>query len=346
MSRPHRVAVLMGGQSSEHDVSLMSARAVIAALEATGHEVLPIVISRQGVWRVDDAVVTLARDADGRAICLGLDGSSRWDLDVVFPVLHGPNGEDGTVQGLLECAGVAYVGAGVAASALAMDKVLFKGVLRTAGIPTPDHVVVTAGDWAADPAAARVRVADGVGFPSFSKPARLGSSVGISRVTGPGELDAALVLALRHDPKVIVERGVVGGREIEVGVLAGDPAVASPVGEIGYDAEWYDYATKYEPGRMTLSVPADIPARAAERARELALRAFVAAECDGLARVDFFLCQDGTVVLSELNTMPGFTPTSVYAALMGAAGIAYDDLIVRLLALAVERADRRRAYLG
>lgn len=346
MSGPPRVAVLMGGQSSEHEVSLMSARAVIAALEATGHEVLPILIGRDGVWRAGDEVVALAREGGGGAVCVTLDGCSRRPVDVVFPVLHGPNGEDGTVQGLLECAGVAYVGAGVAASALAMDKVLFKGVLAAAGIPTPDHVVVTAADRAVDPAGARARVTEGVGYPCFTKPARLGSSVGISRVADAGGLDAALDLALRHDPKVIVERGVVGGREIEVGVLGGEPAVVSPVGEIGYDAEWYDYETKYEPGRMSLSTPADIPAAAADRARELALAAFEAVECDGLARADFFLCRDGSVVLSELNTMPGFTPTSVYAALMGAGGIAYDDLIVRLVALAVERAERRRAYLG
>lgn len=175
MSEPLRVAVLMGGASSEHEVSLASARAVVTALAATGHAVLEVLISREGVWSVDGTVVTLARSGADEGICIALDGSRRWPIDLVFPVLHGPNGEDGTVQGLLECAGLPYVGAGVAASAIAMDKVLFKGLLHAAGIPTPDHVVVTAADWAADAAGAAARVAAGVGFPCFTKPARLGS---------------------------------------------------------------------------------------------------------------------------------------------------------------------------
>lgn len=346
MSRPVRVAVLMGGQSSEHDVSLRSAGTISAALERTGHEVLPVHISRDGVWRIGDAVVTLGRAADGRGVLVALDSAERWETDVVFPALHGPNGEDGTVQGLLECAGVAYVGAGVTASALAMDKVLFKDVLRTAGIPNADHVVVTAQAWDADRDAARALVADGVGYPCFAKPARLGSSVGVSRVGTPEELDDAMALALRHDPKVIVERAVVGGRELEVGVLGGDPPLVSPPGEVGYAGDWYDYSTKYDAGKMTLTAPADIPAEAAALMRDLALRAFAAVECEGLARADFFLCADGSVLLSEINTMPGFTPTSAYEALMAAGGTGIDELVVRLVALAVGRAERQRAFLG
>ena len=240
MSQPTRVAVLMGGASSEHDVSLASAAAVIAALDPSRYEVTPVRISREGVWSTDGGAVTIARGPDGAPLLIDLGGGAPHPLDAVFPVLHGPNGEDGTVQGALECAGVPYVGAGVAASAVAMDKALFKVVLRQAGIPTPDWVTVTEERWRADPAGVRVQVAEDVGYPAFAKPARLGSSVGISRVADAGELDAALELALRHDPKALVERGI-RGREIEVGVLDGDAPLASPVGEIGYDAEWYDY---------------------------------------------------------------------------------------------------------
>lgn len=346
MSAPTRIAVLMGGASSEHDVSLASAAAVIAALDPGRYAVTPVLISRGGVWSADERPVTIARGAGGAPELVFLDGSApSRALDVVFPVLHGPNGEDGTVQGLLECAGVPYVGAGVAASAVAMDKALFKDVLRANGIPTPDWVVVGDARWRADPAEARARVAAALTYPVFVKPARLGSSVGISRVAGPGELDDAIELALRHDPKVLVERGI-AGREIEVGVLGEDDPVASPVGEIGYDSDWYDYETKYQPGRMRLEVPAAIPAEIADRARGLALRAFEAVECRGLARVDFFVADDGEVLLSELNTMPGFTPTSVYAALMGAGGIAYGELIDRLVALGIAQHEHAAAYLG
>lgn len=345
MSARTRVAVLMGGASSEHDVSLASAAAVIGALDPQRYDVVPVEISRAGVWSAGGETVTLARGAGGEPLLVSLNGTPPRALDVVFPVLHGPNGEDGTVQGVLECAGVPYVGAGVAASALAMDKAFFKGVLAAAAIPTPEFTVVGHAEWRHDPTGVRARVAEVVGYPAFAKPARLGSSVGISRVADAGELDAALDLALRHDPKALLERGI-SGREIEVGVLGESEPVVSPVGEIQYDAEWYDYETKYQPGRMHLSVPADIPEAAAERARDLALRAFTAVECSGLARVDFFLRDDGEVLLSELNTMPGFTPTSVYAALMGAGGIGYADLIDRLVALGVARAQAARDFAG
>jgi D-alanine-D-alanine ligase len=224
-----------------------------------------------------------------------------------------------------------------------MDKALFKVFLAQAGIPTPEYAVVTAGEWARDPDAVRARVAEAVGYPAFCKPARLGSSVGISPVPDADALDGALELAFVHDGKALLERGI-RGREIEVGVLDGDEPFASPVGEVTYDGEWYDYETKYVPGRSRLQVPADIPEDAAERARELALRAFAAVDCHGLARVDFFLEDDGTVLLSELNTMPGFTPTSVYARLMEAAEIPYGELVARLIDLGVARADEARRY--
>jgi D-alanine-D-alanine ligase len=247
------------------------------------------------------------------------------------------------VQGALETAGVPYVGAGVAASAVAMDKALFKVFLHEAGIPTPEHAVVTAAEWRRDRAAVRARVAAHPGYPAFCKPARLGSSVGISPVPGPEALDAALDLALEHDSKALVERAI-RGREVEVGVLDGPEPLASPVGEITFDSEWYDYATKYEPGRSRVQVPADLPPEVADRARALALRAFAAVDCAGLARIDFFVTHDGEVLLSELNTMPGFTPTSVYARLLEAAGVPYGDLVARLVDLGVERAAEARRY--
>lgn len=338
-----RLAVLMGGRSSEHEVSLASAAAVIAALDPARYEVIPVVIAAGGGWSVDGAPVAMVPVEDGARL-VSLDGGEARAVDVVFPVLHGPHGEDGTVQGALETAGVPYVGAGVAASAVAMDKALFKVFLAQAGIPTPEHCVVTAAEWASDPRAARARVAETVGYPAFCKPARLGSSVGISPVPDPAALDAALALAFVHDPKALVERAI-AGREVEVGVLEADPPLASQVGEITFEGDWYDYDTKYVPGRSTLQVPADLPPATADRARELALRAFAAVDCAGLARVDFFVEEaTGDVLLSELNTMPGFTPTSVYARLMEASGIPYPELVSRLIDLGVARAEEARRY--
>lgn len=339
-----RVAVLMGGRSSEHDVSLASAAAVIAALDPARFEVIPVLISSEGVWSVDGESVAIVPGPGGVPQIVSLDGGSGpRSLDVAFPVLHGPHGEDGTVQGLLETAGVPYVGAGVAASAVAMDKALFKVFLEQAGIPTPEHTVVTRAEWESSPAAVAERVAEVVGYPAFSKPARLGSSVGISPVPGPAALADALALAFRHDGKALVERGITG-REVEVGVLDGPAPLASPVGEITFEGDWYDYETKYEPGRSQVHVPADLPEAVSERARELALRAFAAVDCAGLARIDFFITAEGDVLLSELNTMPGFTPTSVYARLMEAAGVSYPDLVSRLIDLGIARAAEARRY--
>lgn len=338
------MAVLMGGRSSEHEVSLASAAAVIAALDPARYEVTPVLISAEGAWSADGEPVALVPGADGRGRLASAGGGPDRPLDVVFPVLHGPYGEDGTVQGALETAGVPYVGAGVAASAVAMDKAMFKVFLRDAGIPTPEHCVVTVEQWAQAPARARARVAEAVGYPAFCKPARLGSSVGISPVPDAAALDAALELAFRHDPKALVERAV-SGREVEVGVLGEAEPLASPVGEITFDGDWYDYDTKYVPGRSRLQVPADLPEATAARARTLALRAFAAVDCAGLARVDFFVEEaTGEVLLSELNTMPGFTPTSVYARLLEAAGVAYPDLVSRLIDLGIARAADARRY--
>ena len=318
---------------------------MIAALDPDRYEVIPVLIARDGGWSVNGAPVALVPGPGGEPVLASLDGGSDRAVNVVFPVLHGPNGEDGVVQGALETAGVPYVGAGVAASAVAMDKAMFKVFLREAGIPTPEHCVVTDAEWGAAPGDVRARVAERVGYPAFCKPARLGSSVGISPVPDAEALPGALALAFRHDPKALVERAI-SGREVEVGVLGIDDLVVSPVGEITYDSDWYDYETKYEPGRSRVQVPADLPAPVAERARGLALQAFRAVDCAGLARVNFFVADDGEVLLSELNTIPGFTPTSVYAKLMEAGGIAYPDLVERLVELALARAAAARRYTG
>jgi D-alanine-D-alanine ligase len=320
-----RVAVIAGGRSSEHEVSLASAASVAGALAEAGWDVVRVSIDRQGGWSLDGGEPSRLPDREVTDTLAG--------VDVVFPVLHGPFGEDGTVQGLLELADVPYVGAGVTASALCMDKDLFKAVLRDKGVPVPLNVTLRAGDPARTP----------FGFPVFVKPARLGSSVGISKAHDEAELADAVALAFAHDEKVLVEE-FVAGTEIEIGVLGNGRPEASLPGEISVTRnEWYDYAAKYEEGEMELVVPARISADATETARRLAVEAFVATECEGMARVDLFVREDGTVLVNELNTIPGFTSTSVYAKLFEAGGLAYAELLVRLAELAVERHERRRA---
>ena len=318
----------MGGRSSEHDVSLASAAAVIAALDPGRFDVVPVLISPEGVWSVDDEAVAIVPGPEGAAQLVSLAGGAPpRALDVAFPVLHGPHGEDGTVQGALETAGVPYVGAGVAASAVAMDKALFKVFLRQAGIPTPEHTVVTRAEWESDPAAVRARVAERGRLSGLLQ-------AGAPRIErrhqprpGPGRPRAgarAGVPPRRQGPRGaghLRPRGRGGGAD-------GPVPLASPVGEITFEGDWYDYETKYQPGRSQVHVPApSCRTRWPSRARALALRAFAAVDCAGLARIDFFVTDDGEVLLSELNTMPGFTPTSVYARLMEAAGIAYPDLV-------------------
>ncbi|HWH13759.1 MAG TPA: D-alanine--D-alanine ligase family protein [Miltoncostaeaceae bacterium] len=339
-----RVLVLMGGRSGEHDVSLVSARGVMEALATTALDTVPVRIGREGAWTRDGRPVGLCAGPDGRALLVALDGAEEpLPVDVVFPVLHGPYGEDGTVQGLCEMAGVAYVGAGVAASSVAMDKALFKTLALAHDLPVAEAVVLTATDLADQPAAVRAEIAHSVGYPCFVKPARLGSSLGISRVAGAEALDAALDAAFAHDDKVLVERAITG-REVEVGVLGADgDLVVSPPGEIRYEGEWYDYATKYEAGRAELVVPADMPPEVAARTADLAAAAFTMVGCHGLARVDFFVTAAGEVLVSELNTMPGFTPTSAYPSLMAAAGVPYPEVVARLVALARSRHARSAA---
>jgi D-alanine-D-alanine ligase len=323
-----RVAVLAGGRSSEHEISLASARSVLESLDPEDYDVVTVAIGRDGRWELgsgDGSVAeTLPVPAANAPAALGA-------VDVVLPILHGPFGEDGTVQGLLELAGVAYVGAGVAASALCMDKDLFKKVLRDSGIPVARHVALRPGDSVDNP----------FGYPCFVKPARLGSSVGISKVHDEAELGPAVELASRHDEKVLIEE-LVDGVEVEVGVLGNFEPIASLPGQIvPLGHEWYDYASKYDEGGMDLIVPPELPADVIEQVQRAAVEAFRVTECEGMARADCFVVEGDRVVVNELNTIPGFTATSVYAKLFEASGVPYPELLRRLIELALERQERR-----
>ena len=337
MSRRVRVAVIAGGRSSEHEISVASARSVIEALDPNRYDVETIDIGRDGRWELGSGETReLGRPvAETLPVPTGSPPETLGRVDVVLPILHGPFGEDGTVQGLLELAGVPYVGAGVTASALCMDKDLFKAVCRDKGIPVTRSVTVRNGDRPENP----------FGYPVFVKPARLGSSVGITKVREEGELEEAVALARRHDEKVLIEE-FVSGVEVEVGVLGNREPIASLPGEIrahGFSGvDWYDYSAKYDEGGMDLVIPPDIPDEAIERVQRLAVEAFVAADCEGMARADCFVRDDGEVLVNELNTIPGFTATSVYAKLFEASGIPYPVLLDRLVELALERHERRR----
>ena len=364
MSGRLRIAVLAGGRSSEHEVSLASARSVIAGLEAAGCEVVPMLIGRDGRWTAVAGADELAPGPDAPArlqppsepspgVALAPGAGSRslaatgsiGDVDVVFPVLHGPYGEDGTIQGLLETLGVAYVGSGVLAAAATADKDVCKRLAAGAGIAVVPSLTLLDRPADRDVVAVRERVEAELGWPVFVKPASLGSSVGISKVHGPDELADGLALGFRHDRKVLVE-AFVEGRELEVGVLGNDEPVASVVGEIVPHAEWYDYAAKYEAGGSEIAIPAELPEAVAGLVRETALAAFSALGLCGMARVDFFLARSGQLYLNEINTIPGFTATSVYASLFAASGVPYPVLLRRLAELAVERkaSDERYAH--
>ena len=312
-----RIAVLSGGRSSEHEVSLASGAAVRAAVAQAGHEVLDVFLSREGAWLHEGEPVALR------------PGQGLLGADAVFPVLHGPFGEDGTVQGLLELLDVPYVGAGVLASSLCMDKVVFKEVLAAAGVPQVAYVAVRPGD---DGAAA----CEPLGFPQFVMPARAGSSIGIVKVMSADELPAAIETAFGHDTLVIAE-AMSDGLEVECAVLGNSAPDASVPGEIVLtgEADWYDYEAKYTEGGMELVVPARISDVALDEVRRLAVDTFVRVGCAGLARVDFFVEGD-RVLVNELNTLPGFTPTSVYASLWAESGVGFAELCDRLLALALE----------
>ena len=342
MNRKLRLALIAGGRSSEHEISLASARSVLEALDPERYDVTTLAIDRSGRWALgpgegqsleEERVVSTQPPVESLPVLAdSKPAEALGRVDVAIPILHGPFGEDGTVQGLLELAGVPYVGAGVAASALCMDKDLFKAVLRDRGIPVARNVTLRLGDEPGNP----------FGWPVFVKPARLGSSVGITKAHDEAELERAVALARKHDEKVLVEE-FVAGTEVECGVLGNlrPPPIASVVGEIVPHAEWYDYAAKYDEGGSDIIVPARVSVEAAARVQALAVDSFVATECEGMARVDFFVRDDGGVVVNELNTIPGFTATSVYARLFEASGIGYADLLDRLIELALERHERR-----
>ena len=327
-----RVVVLGGGRSSEHEVSLMSASSVLDGLERAGHETVFVSIGRDGIWREGEGSEPLAITP----------GAGVLGAEAVFPVLHGPFGEDGTVQGLLESADVPYVGAGVLGSAVCMDKGVFKGLMAHEGMPQVRYEVVTEREWGTRQAATLDRLR-GLGLPVFVKPSRLGSSVGISKVSAGDELVPAVEAALAHDPRVLVEAAA-DGIEVECAVIGNDEPVASEPGQVIAQGDWYDYEAKYTDGGMDLVVPAPITAAQRERVRRIAQEAFVRSSCSGLARVDFFVTSRGQVLLNELNTIPGFTPTSVFSRLFEASGIGYGELLDRLLTLAVERHERERAH--
>lgn len=360
-----RVALVFGGRSTEHAISCVTAGSVLQAIDREKYDVVPIGIATDGRWvlEADDpqrhritgpgqlpsvdaerSAVALARTAEGTGLVVS-DASAPpralGDVDVVFPLLHGPWGEDGTIQGLFEMSDVRYVGSGVLASAVSMDKAFMKIVLAAAGLPVMPSHVVTAREWVADPAAVRERVAS-LGYPLFVKPARGGSSIGIAKAHSPEDLDAAIETALAHDPKVLVEVSAEGAREVECGVLeALDGGVETSLPaeiRITGDHEFYDFEAKYLPEEHTeLDVPAILPDGVEDRMRTMAAEAFLAAGCEGLARVDFFLMPDGSLVINELNTMPGFTPLSMFPQMWAASGLEYGALVDRLLTLALQR---------
>jgi D-alanine-D-alanine ligase len=352
MNPRQRVAVVFGGRSPEHSISCLTAAGVVAALDPLRYEIVLVGLTRDGRWLVGDDAATMAPPGpDGLPGVVasptqqlsppGQPPGALTEADVVLPLLHGAYGEDGTLQGLLEFADVRYVGSGVLASALAMDKDVMKTLLQAVGVPVCPWVSVTAQEWRDDPAQVTERVGS-LGWPVFVKPSRAGSSFGISKVATPEDLPAAIALAASIDPKVIVEEAVVG-REVECGVLAGNdggPVEVSVLGEVvvSGDHEFYDFEAKYTDGdALRLVIPSVVSADVGERVAQLASTAFDALCCDGLARVDFFVTEDGTVLLNEVNTMPGFTPSSMFPRLWAASGLDYSALVDRLLRTALSR---------
>ncbi len=366
MRKKVKIGLIFGGRSGEHEVSLLSAQGVMGAIDRKKYEIVPIGITKEGRWLAAGdpmKALTSGEAAQSNPAALLAEPSQRGlmrlenqgqeqalkaiqvsQIDVAFPILHGPYGEDGTVQGLLELAGIPYVGAGVLASAVGMDKVVFKDVMRAHGLPVPAFVVVKRKEWDQEPEQVVARVEAELGYPCFVKPANLGSSVGISKARNRAELRQALAEAARYDRKLLVEEGI-DAREIEVGVLGNDEPIASVPGEILPSREFYDYAAKYLDAESELLIPAPIPPEMAAQLRELAVKAYQAIDCAGMARVDFLLHrQTNKMYLNEVNTLPGFTPISMYAKLWEATGISYPELIERLVELALERhADKSRS---
>lgn len=360
-----RVALLFGGRSAEHDVSLMSATSVARAMDRARYEVLLVGITKEGHWIADlegkaqnprdvfrlGNEVILSPDPEIRGfiplISLPIEAGSIIPIpvDIVFPVLHGPFGEDGTIQGLFELAGLPYVGAGVLGSSVAMDKDVMKRLFRDAGLPMVPWITLLRSQWEKEPSVITERLEAELNYPLFIKPANLGSSVGISKVKSRFELSAAMTKACRFDRKVVVEQGVTA-QEIECSVLGNDEPAASVPGEIIPSREFYSYEAKYIDETSQLIIPAPIPPQTTQRIQKLAVQAFLAVEASGMARVDFFLDKNtGEVVVNEINTIPGFTKISMFPRLWEASGIPYPELIDRLIELAMERFhDRQRSF--
>jgi len=363
--RKVRVGVVFGGQSGEHEISLLSAQSVMRAMDKTKYEIVPIGVTPEGRWLAGGdplkaltggqatmpkllgaRAVSQPASAVSRALLPLVAGARRSDaVDVIFPVLHGPMGEDGAAQGLFEVADIPYVGAGVMASAVGMDKAVMKDVFRAHGLPVAPHLVFLRREWERDPAAVMTQIESRLGFPCFVKPANLGSSVGITKAHNHVELDTALAEAASFDRKLLVEMAVPQAREIECSVLGNDDPMASAPGEVKPGREFYDYEAKYFDERTQLIIPAPLSDELTARVRELAIRAFRAVDCAGMARVDFLLASEtGELFVSEINTIPGFTAMSMYPKLWEASGIPYPELIDRLIQLALERhADKKRS---
>lgn len=361
-----RVGVIFGGKSGEHEVSIQSGQSILNALDPEAYEVVPIGITRTGQWLIGENVFAALMQAaqielgeserdllsepdqgatpsaavvpTGELVPSELVG----DFDVVIPVLHGPNGEDGTIQGMLELFDIPYVGAGVLASAVGMDKVFMKKLFAAAGLPQVKYTFCTRTMWDSEPARIVEEVDTTIGYPCFVKPANMGSSVGISKVKSAKELPAAMDLAARYDRKIVVEQGL-DVREVEVAVLGNDNPEASVPGEVIPDREFYDYESKYVTGESQLIIPAPLPSGVTEEIRRLAVEAFRALDGSGLARMDFFV-ERGTnrVLVNEINTMPGFTRFSMYPKLWEATGLSYTQLLDRLIDLAIERSTEKR----
>ncbi len=335
-----RLLVLCGGQSEEHEVSLSSAKSVLEALPKDRFEVTPVVITKEGKWlppsETPQALEQGSASSGGQMVLA--QASSAAGYDAVFPLLHGPMGEDGTIQGLLRLANIPFVGSSVMSSAVCMDKIMMKDVLASYGIPQVSYLAVTKNEFSSHAEKVLKRL-EPLGFPVFVKPANLGSSVGISKAKNADELLVALRFAFGFDRRVIVEQSTQGKpRELEVAILGNDDPKASPVGELTFDSEFYDYETKYTAGRAEMHIPASVPAEISARVQTMALEAYKILDCAGLARIDFFyLPESGGLFLNELNTIPGFTKTSMYPKLWEAGGISYGQLVSRLVELALEQ---------
>jgi D-alanine-D-alanine ligase len=352
VASPQRVGILFGGRSAEHEVSVVSARGVMGAIDRERFQVVPLGVTKDGAWLTPDEtqgalaavkaerLASLSASPPGGGIRPQVLAALR-ELDVVFPLVHGTFGEDGSLQGLLEMLDVAYVGAGVTASAVGMDKALQQMILRQAGLPVPQSLVVTTSRWQEEGPALAREVEGQLGYPCFVKPANSGSSIGTSKVRSREDLADAMAEAFRYDRKALIEQAI-QGRQVECSVLGNDHPQASPLGEIVFTREFYDYIAKYEDPTTRLIIPAELLPDLVRRLQAMAIAAFQAVDCAGMGRVDFFLAPDGQPYVNEINTIPGFTPVSMYPKLWEAGGLSYRDLITRLIELGLERHRERQ----